>query len=105
RMLLRIGINRGDIMIEGDDILGDGVNVAARLEGIAKPGGICISSSAYHQVHGKVVADFAELGDQQPKNISRPIRAFAVTHDGQGWHTQSSRKQAPAPAPLSIVVL
>ena len=54
RMLFRIGINLGDILIEGDDILGDGVNIAARLEGIAEPGGICISSSAYDQVRDKL---------------------------------------------------
>jgi adenylate cyclase len=78
RMLLRIGINLGDILIEGDDILGDGVNVAARLEGIAEPGGICISSSAYDQVCGKVDVDFADLGERNLKNISRPVRAYAV---------------------------
>ena len=64
RMLYRIGINLGDILIEGDDILGDGVNVAARLEGIAEPGGICISSSAYEQVRGKVPVEFTDLGEQ-----------------------------------------
>jgi TolB-like protein/class 3 adenylate cyclase/cytochrome c-type biogenesis protein CcmH/NrfG len=105
RMLFRIGINLGDILIEGDDILGDGVNVAARLEGIAEPGGICISSSAYEQVQGKVPVEFADLGDQELKNIARPIRAFAVIHDGRGVHTQAGRKQPSAPAPLSIVVL
>jgi class 3 adenylate cyclase len=82
RMLYRIGINLGDIVIEGEDILGDGVNVAARLEGIAEPGGICISSSAYEQVHGKVPVDFTDLGEQVLKNIARPIRAFAVIPDG-----------------------
>jgi class 3 adenylate cyclase len=60
RMLFRIGIDLGDILIEGEDILGDGVNVAARLEGIAEPGGICVSSSAYEQVRGKVPVDFAD---------------------------------------------
>src|ERR1700687_991345 len=64
RMLFRIGINLGDILIEGDDILGDGVNIAARLEGIADPGGICISSSAYDHVRGKVTVDFSDLGEQ-----------------------------------------
>ena len=78
RMLFRIGINLGDILIEGDDILGDGVNIAARLEGIAEPGGICISSSAYDQVRGKVAVEFADLGEQALKNIARPIRAYAV---------------------------
>ncbi len=60
RMLFRIGINLGDVLIEGDDILGDGVNIAARLEGIAEPGGICISDEAYRHVQGKVAAEFAE---------------------------------------------
>jgi len=78
RMLFRIGINLGDILIEGDDILGDGVNVAARFEGTAEPGGICISSSAYEQVRGKVPVDFADLGEHYLKNISRPMRAYAV---------------------------
>src|ERR1700731_3898344 len=87
RMLFRIGINLGDILIEGDDILGDGVNVAARLEGIAEPGGICISSSAYDQVRGKVGVEFADLGEQSLKNIARPVRAYAVVQDGLGVGT------------------
>src|SRR6266576_1684743 len=78
RMLFRIGINLGDILIEGDDILGDGVNVAARLEGIAEPGGICISASAYDQVRGKVEVEFADLGEQSMINIAQPIRAYRV---------------------------
>src|ERR1700759_1165800 len=78
RMLFRIGINLGDILIEGDDILGDGVNVAARLEGIAEPGGICISSSAYEQVRNKVSLHFTDLGEQNLKNITRPIRAYSA---------------------------
>jgi class 3 adenylate cyclase len=70
RMLFRIGVNLGDILIEGDDILGDGVNIAARLESIAEPGGICISSSAYDQVRGKVPVEFTNLGEQTLKNIA-----------------------------------
>jgi class 3 adenylate cyclase len=81
RMLFRIGINLGDILIEGDDILGDGVNVAARLEGI-EPGGICISSSAYDQVRGKVEVEFADLGEQRLKNIDRPVRIYAAKSKG-----------------------
>jgi len=72
RMLFRIGINLGDILIDGNDILGDGVNIAARLEGIAEPGGICVSSSAYEQVRGKVAVEFADLGEQRLKNIDAP---------------------------------
>jgi adenylate cyclase len=78
RMLYRIGINLGDILIEGEDILGDGVNVAARLEGIAEPGGICLSSSAYDQVRGKVAVEFVDLGEQSLKNIDRPVRVYAA---------------------------
>jgi TolB-like protein/Tfp pilus assembly protein PilF len=102
RMLFRIGINLGDILIEGDDILGDGVNIAARLEGIAEPGGICVSASAYDQVRGKVTVDFTDLGEKTLKNIARPIRIYAV-----GW-SAVAHDSAPPPssAPrLSIVVL
>jgi TolB-like protein len=102
RMLFRIGINLGDILIDGEDILGDGVNVAARLEEIAEPGGICVSSSAYEQVRGKVPVDFTDLGEQNLKNITRPIRAYAV------GPSANARRTAPLPssAPhLSLVVL
>ena len=112
RMLFRIGINLGDILIEGNDILGDGVNVAARLEGIAEPGGICISSSAYDQVRGKVALEFADLGEQRLKNIERPVRVYAAKSAG---HPQmvaphvTSRREAQMPLPLpdkpSIAVL
>ena len=73
RMVFRIGVNLGDVLIEGDDILGDGVNIAARLEGIAEPGGICISSSAYEQVRGKIQVGFTGLGEQSLKNVRRQI--------------------------------
>jgi TolB-like protein len=102
RMLFRFGINLGDILIEGDDILGDGVNVAARLEGIAEPGGICISSSAYEQVRGKVVVEFADLGEQTLKNIARPIRTYAVGLSANAHQTAPLPSSAPH---LSIVVL
>ena len=72
RMEWRIGVHLGDVLIEGDDILGDGVNIAARLEGIAEPNGICISEDAFRQVRGKVEAEFADLGEQSLKNIARP---------------------------------
>jgi TolB-like protein len=102
RMLFRIGINLGDILTEGDDILGDGVNVAARLEGIAEPGGICISSSACDQVRGKVPVEFTDLGEQTLKNIARPIRAYAV-----GLNANTVRAVPPLTSVprLSIVVL
>jgi TolB-like protein len=102
RMQFRIGINLGDILIEGDDILGDGVNVAARLEGIAEPGGICISASAYDQVRGKVMVEFADLGEQTLKNIARPIRAYAVVHSANAHQIAPLPSSAPR---LSVVVL
>ena len=78
RMVFRIGINLGDVLIEGDDVLGDGVNVAARLEGIAEPGGICISDDSYRQVRGKLDVGFEDAGEQQLKNIVRPVRVYRV---------------------------
>lgn len=101
RILFRVGINIGDVIVEPHDIFGDGVNIAARLESIAEPGGICISSSAYDQVSGKQVAAFADLGEQRFKNIARPIRAYAVLREGAG---EVMRSLTSAPH-LSIVVL
>ncbi|WP_024518696.1 adenylate/guanylate cyclase domain-containing protein [Bradyrhizobium sp. Tv2a-2] len=107
RMLFRIGINLGDILIEGEDILGDGVNVAARLEGIAEPGGICISSSAYEQVRGKVAVEFVDLGEQSLKNIDRPVRAYAIVGSGRSAAIRAERARPGGLSPprLSIVVL
>ena len=99
RMLFRIGINLGDILIEGDDILGDGVNIAARLEGIAEPGGICISSSAYDQVRGKVAVEFTDLGEQSLKNIAaRAGLAVASNVLGPGEAAGWTPKQIFSPA-------
>ena len=75
RIAFRVGVNVGDVIVEPHDIFGDGVNIAARLEGIAEPGGICISYSTYDQVRGKVGIEFADLGEQNLKNIDRPVRA------------------------------
>ncbi len=81
RIAFRIGINVGDIVIEGDDILGDGVNIAARLEGLAEPGGICISGSARDQVRDKLEISLKDLGEIEVKNIARPVRVFRVLLD------------------------
>jgi class 3 adenylate cyclase len=110
RMLFRIGINLGDILTEGEDILGDGVNIAARLEGIAEPGGICVSSSAHDQVRGKVEVEFADLGEQKLKNIDRLVRVYAVksknqlTPDSVTSHPEA-KKPLPLPDKPSIAVL
>jgi TolB-like protein/class 3 adenylate cyclase len=107
RIAFRVGVNIGDVIVEAHDIFGDGVNVAARLESIAEPGGICISSSAYDQVRGKIGVKFADMGEQNLKNIASPMRAYAVVRDGPGPATpaESARLGPLSPPRLSIVVL
>jgi adenylate cyclase len=78
RLQLRCGINIGDVIVEGDDIYGDGVNVAARLEALAKPGGVCVSGTVYEHVRHKIEAGFNDLGAQQVKNIADPVHVFAI---------------------------
>jgi TolB-like protein/class 3 adenylate cyclase len=107
RIAFRVGINIGDVIVEPHDIFGDGVNIAARLEGIAEPGGICISSAAYDQVQGKAGVKFADLGEQSLKNIARPVRAYAMVRDTFCPDTRDGgAPTSPTSAPrLSIVVL
>jgi adenylate cyclase len=81
RIVFRIGINIGDVIIEDDDIYGDGVNVAARLEGLAEPGGICVSRNVYNQVKNKVAFGFEPMGEHQVKNIPEPVIAYRVLPD------------------------
>jgi TolB-like protein/Tfp pilus assembly protein PilF len=102
RMELRIGVHLGDVLVEGEDILGDGVNIAARLEGIAEPGGICISDDAFRQVRGKVDAEFEDIGEQSLKNITRPIRAHRVLLQTL---VQARAQDLPLPDKPSIAVL
>jgi TolB-like protein/class 3 adenylate cyclase/Flp pilus assembly protein TadD len=107
RIAFRVGVNIGDVIVEPHDIFGDGVNIAARLESIAEPGGICISSAAYDQVRGKVGVEFDDLGEQDLKNIPRPVRAYAVVQEGpsQAIHAERARPDALSAPRLSIVVL
>jgi TolB-like protein/class 3 adenylate cyclase len=107
RIAFRVGVNIGDVIIEQHDIFGDGVNIAARLESIAEPGGICISSSAYDQVRGKVGVEFADLGEQNLKNIAVPVRVYVVIGEGppSATHVERSREGPLSPPRLSIVVL
>ena len=78
RLELRIGVNLGDVIVDGDDIFGDGVNIAVRLEGLARPGTICISHTVYDQVRNKLDLDYRPLGSHRVKNIAQPVRAYAV---------------------------
>jgi TolB-like protein len=103
RIAFRVGINIGDVIVEPQDIFGDDVNIAARLEGIAEPGGVCISASAYDYVRGKVGVEFTDLGEQHLKNIDRPIRAYAVVTAKQA--ESAGEPSLLSPPPLSIIVL
>ena len=78
QMWFRIGINVGDVIIEGDNLIGDGINIAARMESLAKPGGICISSSVYNLVHNKLAFPFEDMGRQPVKNILEPVHAYSL---------------------------
>ena len=81
RIRLRIGIHIGDVIVEGSDIYGDGVNVAARLEALAEPDSICVSEDVFRQARGKLAAGFRDLGMQQLKNIAHPLRAYSIRPD------------------------
>jgi adenylate cyclase len=111
RIRLRIGINLGDVIAEGGDIFGDGVNVAARLEALAEPGGICISRTVRDQIRDKLPYPLEDMGEQSVKNIARPVRVYALRPEAVTDLPASSTPPVtstlqPAVAPrLSIVVL
>ena len=93
RIEIRIGIHVGDIIVEEGDIFGDGVNIAAQLEGLAEPGGICISDDTFRQVRGKIDVAFEDAGDQQLKNIEQPVKVYRIQLGGstaKGWKTLAS---------------
>ena len=106
RIEFRVGINLGDVVIDGDDIHGDGVNVAARLEGLAEPGGLCVSGPVYDQVRNRTDIAFEDLGDQEVKNIDQPVRVWrwpAVSAEGSA--PASLGDQLPLPDKPSVAVL
>ena len=99
RIEFRVGINSGDVLVEGDDIHGDGVNIAARLEALAEPGGICISGMVHDQVQGRLEVRFENTGDQSLKNIARPVRVYRVQFDEAAAVTAT-----PVPATLTLML-
>src|SRR5207245_7016019 len=108
RIEFRVGVNLGDVIVEEHDIFGDGVNVAARLEALAFPGGICVSRVVRDQVRDKLGFAFDDRGEQQVKNIARPVRVFDVKMTGETMtSTPDSAARAPLPLPgkPSIAVL
>ena len=92
KMLFRMGINLGDVVVQEGDLLGDGVNVAARIQTVAEPGGICISGSVYDQIQNKLSLQFRPLGEQQFKNVGQPVRTFTITHGEAGALPSSMRR-------------
>jgi class 3 adenylate cyclase len=92
RMWFRIGINLGDVIVQGEDLLGDGVNVAARIQTIAEPGGVCISGSVYDQIQNKLTLQFKQLGEKTFKNIAQPIRTFSISDEADGASTSSAMR-------------
>jgi TolB-like protein/class 3 adenylate cyclase len=107
RIYYRIGVNLGDVLIEDDDIVGDGVNIAARLEGICDPGGVMLSGSVHDHVRGRIDATFVDLGERDLKNITRPVRVYAISAGPQCVAPigSSSALNRQTPPRLSIVVL
>jgi adenylate cyclase len=110
QMEFRMGINVGDIVVEGERLYGDGVNIAARLEGLAEPGGICISGTVYDQVKNKLALGYEYLGEQTVKNIAEPVRAWRVRETGAAAPTVERRSEdtsplLPLPDKPSIAVL
>ncbi|MBX3650834.1 MAG: adenylate/guanylate cyclase domain-containing protein [Burkholderiales bacterium] len=108
RLEFRVGVNLGDVMVKGNDLLGDGVNIAARLESIAEPGGICISSSIHDMIRGKLDLGFVDIGEQSLKNIEHPIRVYRVDRDGMAPAGpddpgKTRRRRVPAMAAAVIV--
>jgi adenylate cyclase len=96
RMQFRIGINVGDVMLKDGDIFGDGVNIAARLEGLADPGGICISRGIHDHVMKKLPFEFEDLGEQSVKNIAQPVRVYRLVLNGRGPELRSSQSATPS---------
>jgi adenylate cyclase len=104
RMEFRIGVNSGDVMVEGEQIYGDGVNIAARLENLADPGGICISGTVHEQVRDKLALAYEDRGEQAVKNIARPVRVWRVKLDGAVRAPRASTGLPRGPAGRSAVV-
>jgi class 3 adenylate cyclase len=94
RIAFRIGINIGDVIVEDDDLYGDGVNVAARLEALAEPGGICVSGDAYRQVRNKLDIEFADLGERELKNIAEPVSVYRVELDRRGARNEAAARRS-----------
>ena len=101
RIRFRIGINPGDVIVEDADIFGDGVNVAARLEALADPGGICISRMVRDQIRDKLAYAFEDLGEQPVKNIARPVRIYALRPEGRAGASAATVSSSATSSPMA----
>jgi class 3 adenylate cyclase len=101
----RIGVHAGDFVVEGEDLLGDGVNIAARLEAMAEPGGICISARVFEDASGRIALDARDMGELALKNMATPVRAYAVQVDASAGAQRPVQVAPTAPPRLSIIVL
>ena len=103
RIIFRIGVNLGDIIVDGDDIFGDGVNIAARLEALAEPGGLCISRVVRDQIRDKLPYSFEDLGEQTVKNIARPVRTYGMSAAAAAATPLVPARARPSPARRSMI--
>ncbi len=114
RMQFRIGVNLGDVIVQGTDLLGDGVNVAARIQTAAEPGGVCVSGSVYDQIRNKLSLEFHAMGERTFKNITQPVRVFSIGDDAGGSvraaaatappATPAAAPAPPRPRPVAAIV-
>ena len=100
RMQFRIGVNLGDVIVQGTDLLGDGVNVAARIQTAAEPGGVCVSGSVYDQIRNKLSLEFHAMGERTFKNITQPVRVFSIGDDA-GGSVRAAAATAPPATPAA----
>jgi adenylate cyclase len=105
RLELRIGVNLGDVIVDGDDIFGDGVNIAARLEALAQPGTVCVSQTVYDQVRNKLDLDYRPLGSHRVKNIAEPVRAYSVGAPATAPRTRKGSPHLIAGAGAAALIL
>jgi adenylate cyclase len=102
RIRFRIGVNLGDVIVEEHDLFGDGVNVAARLEALAEPGGICISGTVHDHIGDRLPYDFEDMGEQSVKNIARPVRTYRIQLDAEAKAPSARAPDALPLAPLPL---
>jgi adenylate cyclase len=103
RLAFRIGVHVGDVMVRGHDLLGDGVNIAARIQALAEPGGVMLSSRAYDEIVGKLNVEFEDWGEQQVKNVTRPVRVYALVGGAPGGTARAASPSLPDKPSVAVL--